>query len=822
MARGKVTVWNGRTGSVQDNADGRTFVFGGWSLSGITANQIQVGMEVEFDRPAETNNHNAKNISLARSQTASSQSEKKRNMDAPPRREGRAPIQMRQSVNVTGWVLPHKTQDVIKRVPVRERHPVIQLDRLSIPGDQKKQKLALEDATRAAGAANLLSELTLRRNKMLKCSAKDTRMWKQATVSRLALHLSRSNALENAGLCLHPMYGFAFLPGSGLKGMARAFAVQQKWAPDRVLKIFGNGVGEPKSDLQNAGGVVFHDAWPTSLPRLKIEIVNNHHPDYYAGNDAPGDWESPNPVYFLAVDTGVEFEFALSPRRSDFDMSLLDDAQYLLQMALTHNGAGAKTHAGYGAFVNVNANSSDEEHALNGVVISSQKYTLTFDTPAFLAGATQSEQGDCELRTATLRGQLRQWWRTLYAGFLTVDELRTLEAAVWGDTNQGSAIRLQLQVIKRPCINLHRHPQERDSGLKYLAYGMNDGGSDRFRVETDGEWQLAVATRATTVGYSAGETSHTFEISAEMIQEQFRSALWLLSQFGGVGAKARKGFGSLKVRESLAISALSDIENITKAMLQKINKAYKFDSERAESAAIFHPKTSVRSVEFTANNPIDALEKFGKCYKRFASSRKHNPDKVALGLPRKIHGPKDTPMSHQKEHTPPVPLTMSGEKASLPLKDQRHSAPIHFHLTHLGSNRWKLNAVAFPAKFLPSVDKSSEFLKTLIDEVFAELTMSVAATGNTAIHNTTSTVGFVQVNVTVVVKMGNEQQAHFRVQEEGLTRPGMLIDGTAPASLPQVGDVIPVWRSTKFDAQSPRYRWTPPPPPKQNNRPNRR
>jgi hypothetical protein len=132
-----------------------------------------------------------------------------------------------------------------------------------------------------------------------------------------------------------------------------------------------------------------------------------------------------------------------------------------------------------------------------------------------------------------------------------------------------------------------------------------------------------------------------------------------------------------------------------------------------------------------------------------------------------------------------------------------------------------LNAVAFPAKFLPSVDKSAAFLKTLIDEVFAELGKSVATAGNAA-SQTSAIIGYVQVNVTVVDKMGNEQQAHFRVQEEGLTRPGMLIDGTAPASLPNVNDVIPVWRSTKFDAQSPRYRWTPPPPPKHNNKPNRR
>ena len=33
------------------------------------------------------------------------------------------------------------------------------------------------------------------------------------TVTPLTMHLARASALENAGLCLHPLYGFAYLPG---------------------------------------------------------------------------------------------------------------------------------------------------------------------------------------------------------------------------------------------------------------------------------------------------------------------------------------------------------------------------------------------------------------------------------------------------------------------------------------------------------------------------------------------------------------------------------------------------------------------------------
>src|SRR5207248_7881050 len=50
--------------------------------------------------------------------------------------------------------------------------------------------------------------------------------WDMVTAGPLTLHLSRASALENAGLCLHRVYGFAYLPGTGLKGTARAYAAQ--------------------------------------------------------------------------------------------------------------------------------------------------------------------------------------------------------------------------------------------------------------------------------------------------------------------------------------------------------------------------------------------------------------------------------------------------------------------------------------------------------------------------------------------------------------------------------------------------------------------
>jgi len=359
--------------------------------------------------------------------------------------------------------LPRTTADLIGRCAVESRHPGLQLDKLSPPGDQTAQHKALDEVVKTVGDEALLKTLVERRARELDSLAATT--WRCETAGPLTLHLSRASALENAGICLHPLYGFVYLPGSGLKGMARAYATtvwlpaqpDQGEAKDDIRSVFGNEPGEPNQERQRAGAVVFHDAWPTEWPRLLVDIVNCHHSKYYGGQDAPGDWENPVPVYFLAVGPGQRFSFAASKRRADAPDELVALAREWLAGALTHEGAGAKTAAGYGAF-----RLTEETDADRRVIVAAAKSwedakarkpdpvraefetTLELVTPAFLAGASQKEE-DCDLRPATLRGLLRWWWRTMHAGFVDVPTLRAMEAAVWGDTSAGGAVRVTVE-----------------------------------------------------------------------------------------------------------------------------------------------------------------------------------------------------------------------------------------------------------------------------------------------------------------------------------------------------------------------------------------
>jgi CRISPR-associated protein Cmr6 len=77
--------------------------------------------------------------------------------------------------------------------------------------------------------------------------------------------------------------------------------------------------------------------------------MNPHYGEYYRdakGKTPPADYLNPVPVYFLALEQGTKFEFAVASR----EQGLAAKATDWLKGALADLGIGAKTSAGYGYF----------------------------------------------------------------------------------------------------------------------------------------------------------------------------------------------------------------------------------------------------------------------------------------------------------------------------------------------------------------------------------------------------------------------------------------------------------------------------------------
>lgn len=196
--------------------------------------------------------------------------------------------------------------------------------------------------------------------------------------SRLLVNLA-GGVIENANIALHPHFGVPYLPGSAVKGIARhaAWCAWVKAGRDvesakRLAQVFGFPTGDFNKDdlndqktldgflrqhgeVEHAGCVAFLPAFPIGKGQLEVEVCASHHSEYYKKNKArtvATDDESVIPLFFPAVAAGTEFRFTLVPLRGCQDEQLKWARQWLID-ALTLNGAGAKTAAGYGWFEDV-------------------------------------------------------------------------------------------------------------------------------------------------------------------------------------------------------------------------------------------------------------------------------------------------------------------------------------------------------------------------------------------------------------------------------------------------------------------------------------
>lgn len=150
------------------------------------------------------------------------------------------------------------------------------------------------------------------------------------------------------GLIWHKTLGIPYLPGSSVKGMMRAWAEQWGTAEqEEILLLFGPAA---EDEQQNTGSLIIFDALPAAPPKLELDIINPHYPSYYKDqSNPPADYDSPIPVFFLAVAPNQRFNFYLAPRPGGgATTDHVNQAKELLTEALSMLGSGGKTAVGYG------------------------------------------------------------------------------------------------------------------------------------------------------------------------------------------------------------------------------------------------------------------------------------------------------------------------------------------------------------------------------------------------------------------------------------------------------------------------------------------
>lgn len=182
-------------------------------------------------------------------------------------------------------------------------------------------------------------------------------------------------------------------------------------------------------------------------------------------------------------------------------------------------------------------------------------------TPLFAGGATPAR---AELRAASFKGLLRFWWRALPGQVrLSSTELARAEAALFGSARLGqSRVRMRLEVLRESSPLMPPRRLNRDGsgagndgnligpGARYLGYGLIQAFDSKDRetrrvIKAAGELQRPCLLAPLELWLYV----HLLPGVSDEQAEQVESALILMGTLGGLGSRARRGFGSLSLVE---------------------------------------------------------------------------------------------------------------------------------------------------------------------------------------------------------------------------------------------------------------------------------
>lgn len=269
-------------------------------------------------------------------------------------------------------------------------HVGVWLDRCYLPESKKEKPLRAELYRRAIEAlrpgkpaVETYRSFFTRWKQAMEASDRPHRIVEIQARSRVLLHPSTNASITDGSILLHHTYGVPYLPGSGLKGLARAWMRQtvdvdkrpakkpdtrsetrsDERDQDIVRALFGKVPREsdPENTRAEAGVIDFVDAlWIPEKPKeaamdwspLALDVINPHQTAYYTGNEHPADTNEPQPTHRLTVSPGTRFCVVVEGVAATQDVQPWVDfaVDELLGPALTNLGFGAWTSAGYGRF----------------------------------------------------------------------------------------------------------------------------------------------------------------------------------------------------------------------------------------------------------------------------------------------------------------------------------------------------------------------------------------------------------------------------------------------------------------------------------------
>ena len=344
--------------------------------------------------------------------------------------------------------------------------------------------------------------------------------------------------------------------------------------------------------------------------------------------------------------------------------------------------------------------------------------TYRVTTPLFLGGA--DPDANAELRTSTLKGLLRFWFRAIALPQIKKwTEVQELENNIFGSTKKQSSFLMTIHKQKGLTVTNTGDNWRNCHGLLYLGRGVVQEKRTEIQIRPYLEPGGSFTIRLQTKRNAPKDTAFFLPLT-----------LQALGLFGAAGARSRKGFGSLSL-ESLTCdgeeiwktpTTVEELKECHKTLLHKIKLSESGDSLPEYTA--FSSQSQIWIVH-TGTDAFELLNDLGYEMLRYRSYGRKNRGKHILpdhsdaeqnfaddhDLILDFCGGKQI-QTHPRRVVFGLPhnyyfiSTRDNVDVSPANKDyNRRASPLFIHIHALNTNKYAAVLTLLPAIFLPPGEK---------------------------------------------------------------------------------------------------------------------
>ena len=345
--------------------------------------------------------------------------------------------------------------------------------------------------------------------------------------------------------------------------------------------------------------------------------------------------------------------------------------------------------------------------------------TYKVTTPMFCGGANPK---DAEFRLPSFKGVLRYWWRALAWSECdgNLSDIRKFEDRLFGSTGTGQS-RISMRLTSPPSASECRADEVLQvpgmnrvvgDGARYLGYGVMEAFASGKRGTKAGQLTrscLGAGFNFTVqMRVSAGSQQHEMDQKLLVLLEK---ALIAVGIFGGVGAKSRKGYGSVSISSLCVDGKQRPVPRSRKDLCERIAALRRqYGSSRFPEYTALSRDARYLLLTGKTKKPLELLDLVGRELMRFRSwghngklfgrpSEKNFEDDHDL---MKDVSNRQKPRNHPRRVAFGLPHNYGKQQVG-PYGDlDRRASPLFIHIHHCEEG--PVAVLSFlPARFLPSV-----------------------------------------------------------------------------------------------------------------------